>query len=110
MICSQSKLCLLMLSVILIGCAHPVAMVGPAGKSVDASKVVIYYPQRPDCNFETIGYILVEGGYYSLQSLFRRMRLQAASVGADAIYVLFTQRLDIKEYIGSARAIRCLPV
>ena len=44
MICSQSKLCLLMLSVILIGCAHPVAMVGPAGKSVDASKVVIYYP------------------------------------------------------------------
>lgn len=111
MIYSYSKLvCLLILSAMSIGCALPVTVVGPVGKSIDASKAVIYYPQRPDCNFETIGYILVEGGYYSLQSLFRKMRLQAASVGADAIYVLFTQRLDIKEYIGSAKAIRCLPV
>ncbi|MFV2032366.1 MAG: hypothetical protein ACC663_07710 [Gammaproteobacteria bacterium] len=101
---------LLALMTLLAGCARPITVVGPIGKSVDISEVAIYYPQKPDCNFETIGLILVEGGFYSLESLFRKMRKQAASVGADTVYVLHTQRLDIKEYIGSAKAIRCLPV
>ena len=98
---------LLPLTVLLNGCVQPITVIGPVGEPVDSSEVVIYYPQRPECNFETIGYISIGGGYYSLESLFREMRMQAASLGADAIYVLHTQRLDIKEYIGSAKAIRC---
>ncbi|MCH8104123.1 MAG: hypothetical protein IIC58_01255 [Proteobacteria bacterium] len=105
------KLVLLVtLTTLLIGCVLPITVVGPVGARIDSSEVVIYYPQRPDCNFETVGYILIEGGYYSLKSLFGEMRLQAASVGADAVYVLHTLRLDIKEYVGSAKAIRCDPV
>lgn len=105
------KLILLLgLTTLIVGCVQPITMVDAPGKSIDDSEVTIFYPQRPDCNFETIGYILIEGGYYSLQSLLNEMRMQAASVGADAIYVIHTQRLDIKVYIGSAKAIRCLPV
>jgi hypothetical protein len=37
------------------------------------------------------------------------MRQHAARVGASGLYVLQTQQLEIKEYLGTARAIRCLP-
>ena len=102
--------CALILSLVLSACAHPITIIGTAGERVDESQVAIYYPQRPECNFETIGLIFIEGGYYSLQALFSKMRVQASTVGADAIYVLHTQRRGIKEYTGSAKAIKCLPV
>ena len=50
---------------------------------------------------------MVEGGYYSLSALFTKMQLEAAAVGASAIYVTHTKRLAFKEFIGSAKAIRC---
>ena len=103
-------ICTLLLLFLLNACVQPITIVGSVRESVDESQVAIYYTQRPECNFETIGLILIEGGYYSLQALFRKMRVQAATVGADAIYVLHTQRLGIKEYTGSAKAIKCLPV
>lgn len=91
----------------LVGCAHPITLTGLSGPEIDSDSVAIYYPDRPSCNFDTLGIIYIEGGYYSLASLLTKMQSQAAEVGASAVYVLHTQRLDIKEYLGSAKAIRC---
>jgi len=98
-------------AVLLIGltaCAKPIVMVGIASDGIDPNEVRLYYTQRPKCEFETVGYLEVNGGYYSRTSLFAKMQEQAAEVGADGVYVLEARRLDILEYIGTAKAIRCL--
>ncbi len=97
-------------SLLISACAEPVLITGQARSSVDAKDVVIYYIERPRCNFETVAYIQVSGGYFSLQKMLANMRQQAAEVGASGLYVLHTQQLDVKEYLGVAKAIRCRPV
>ncbi len=82
-------------------------MVGEAVNPVEAEEVRLYYRQRPLCEFETIGYLRIEGGHYSMNSLFNKMRQQAAAVGASGLYVTETHRLDTFEYTGVAKAIRC---
>ncbi len=100
---------LIMLLSLLSGCVQPPLMVGKAGPAVSPEQVVVYFPDRPRCNFETLAHIQINGGYLSLESMFRKMRMQAAAIGADGLYVLHTQRMEIREYLGNAKAIRCLP-
>ncbi len=104
------KLILMVSIFALTGCIEPAMIVGQPGASVDPEEVVVYYIDRPRCNFETIAHIRVSGGYLTLDSMFKNMRRQAAMVGASGLYVLHTQQLNIKEYLGTAKAIRCLPV
>ena len=104
------SLILILSSYLVIGCAEPALVIGQPAAIIDSEDVVIYYTERPQCNFETIAYLRVTGGYFSLDSMFRKMRRQAAKVGANGLYVLHTQQLDVKEYLGTAKAIRCLPV
>ena len=98
---------LLSILVLLAGCAHPLTLTGSSEPAINKSSVTIFYPDRPKCNFDTVGIIYIEGGYYSLDRLFEKMQSQAAEVGANGVYVLHTHQLDIKEYVGSAKAIRC---
>lgn len=42
-----------------------------------------------------------------MSSLIEHIRLQAANVGADALYIMQIQRLDIKEFTGVVKAIKC---
>jgi hypothetical protein len=105
---SNSKIiCLLIVGLMITACTPPMVLVGAPEPEIDREIVKVFYPQRPNCNFDTIGYILVEGGFYSLNALIEHMQSQAAEVGATGVYVTQTQRLDIKEYIGVATAIRC---
>ena len=111
----MTKLSIQTFSVILLllnltGCAEPIVMVGEARDPVDPAEVTLYYTQRPQCEFETVGYLEVNSGHYSRASLFAKMQEQAAEVGADGVYTIEARRLNISEYIGTARAIRCLPV
>jgi len=107
----KNSLVLVLLSCLLSpGCAEPPLVIGKPVVSNGNQQVVIYYIDKPSCDFETLAYIRVTGGYFSLQSMFARMQKQAAGVGADGLYVLHTQQLDVKEYLGTAKAIRCLPV
>jgi len=109
MINRYSKLIILSLvSVFVSACAHPVLIVGKTSESIEAEDVQLYYTQKPACDFETVGYLRIEGWSYSLDSLFERMQVQAAEVGANGVYVIETRRLELFEYIGTARAIRCL--
>ena len=92
----------------LTGCAEPIAMVGNARDPVDPAKVRLYYAQKPQCEFETVGYLEVNSGHYSRASLFTKMLEQAAEVGANGVYIIEARRLNISEHVGTARAIRCL--
>lgn len=94
---------------LLAGCMQPALVIGPQRAAIASEDVVIYYADRPHCRFETIAHIQAEGGFFSLQTMFGNMRRQAAEIGASGLYVLQTQRSEMKEYSGSAKAIRCLP-
>lgn len=101
---------LLLSSLLSLGCAEPPLVIGQPAASISKEEVVIYYIDRPPCNFETLAHIRVTGGYFTLESMLGKMQEQAAGVGASGLYVLHTQQLDIKEYLGTAKAIRCLSV
>ena len=103
-------LTLLLSSLLLVGCAEPALVIGQPVAGSDSQRVTIYYIERPSCNFETLAHIRITGGYFSLDSMLAKMQEQAVEVGADGLYVLHTQQLDVKEYLGTAKAIRCLPV
>ena len=96
------------LGCLMSACSVPALVVGQPGVETDIEKVQIHLYERPACNFDTIALIRVEGGYYSLAMMLNAMRRQAAEVGAGGLYVLHTEQLELKEYIGSAKAIRCL--
>ena len=106
----KSTLLTLLLSCqLLSGCVEPALVVGQPGTSLSSEAVRIFYIDRPSCNFETIAHIRVTGGYFSLNSMLSNMRQDAAEVGANGLYVLQTQQLHNKEFLGTAKAIRCLP-
>ena len=94
-------------SFLLSGCLQPPLVVGQPRAAIAPDDVVVYYIDRPACAFETVAWLQVEGGYFSLQSMLTKMRSEAANLGASGLYVLQTQRSDMKEFSGSARAIRC---
>lgn len=101
---------LLLSSLLALGCAEPALVIGQPSASISKDEVVIYYIDRPRCKFETLAHIRVTGGYFTLQSMLGKMQKQAAMVGANGLYVLHTQQLDVKEYLGTAKAIRCLSI
>ena len=100
---------LLIIVAVLGGCAESTLLIGQPGAVIAGEDVVVYYIDRPRCNYETVAHIRVNGNYYSLRSMLDFMRSKAGELGASGLYVLQTQQLDIKDYLGTAKAIRCLP-
>ena len=103
-----SRLSLLIVIAVLLGCIQPPLMLSQPRDALAVEDVMMYYMERPLCNYETMAYLQAEGGYLSLESMFKNMRKQAARIGASGVYVLHTQRSELKDYRGSAKAIRCL--
>ena len=71
-------------------------------------KLPVYYFNRPKCDYEVVGYIEVDGFYYTKELVFQYMADEAHSLKADAVDIDYLQQLDTKEYIGLGKAIRCL--
>ena len=90
------------------GCVEQSLVLGHPGPRLGTEEVDIYYVERPGCNFETVALIRVTGGYVTLGSMIRKMRGEAAEIGATGLYVLETRQLENREFIGTAKAIRCL--
>ena len=90
----------------LAGCAQPPLVTGRPSAAVNPDAVEIFYTRRPTCRFEVVAE-LSASGYVSLASMFARMRRDAATIGANGLYVVHTQQTAMKEFLGSARAIRC---
>lgn len=103
----RSNIYPLMLSLILAGCAQPALVTGRISAALNPDSVAIYYARQPACRFEIVAE-LSASGYVSLASMFDRMRRDAAGLGANALHVVHTQQTEMKEFLGSARAIRCL--
>ena len=101
-------LAILLLMLVGYGCADPALVIGPPRTAIASEDVAVYFIDRPRCDFETLAHIRVQGGYLSLQSMVDKMRKQAAGVGASGGYVLETQQSSMKDFRGSAKAIRCL--
>ncbi len=101
------KTMLLLSSLLLAACMQPPLIVGTSGAAVDPEQVAVFYARRPACRFETVAE-LSASGYFSLRSMFDNLRRDAAALGADAIYVVHTQQTEMKEFLGAAKAIRCL--
>ena len=91
---------------LLTGCMNPSVVIGQPRDSIDSETVQVFYYNYPSCEFETIAHIQVYG-YYSLASMLNNMRREAADLGANGLYLLHTQQLGIKEYLGTAKAIHC---
>ena len=98
---------LLISSLVLAACMQPPVVIGRPGTALDPAEVAIFYTQRPNCRFETVAE-LSASGYWSLQSMFSNLRREAAALGADGVFVVYTQQTEMKEFLGTAKAIRCL--
>ncbi|MDJ0776239.1 MAG: hypothetical protein QNJ85_00150 [Gammaproteobacteria bacterium] len=98
---------LLISSLVLAACVQPPVVIGRPGNALDPNEVSIFYTQRPTCRFETVAE-LSASGYLSLQSMFSNLRRDAAALGADGVFVVYTQQTEMKEFLGTAKAIRCL--
>lgn len=96
-------------ALLICACVEPSIVVGRPGPALASEEVDIYYAERPRCDFETVAHIRVSGGYFTLDAMFRNMRREAAELGAGGLYVLETRLLNTREYVGTAKAIRCLP-
>lgn len=75
--------------------------------SVNKTKIQIYYPNLPSCNYDVLGIIDVKGFYFSKNSLFLNMAEEAEKLNADGVIIGYLQQLDIKEYIAVGEAILC---
>ena len=93
---------------LLSACAAPPLVIGQARAPVSESDVVVYFMDRPRCHFETVALLEINGGYFSLQRMLSKMKTQAAEIGASGLYLTHAQQLDLREYVGTAKAIRCL--
>jgi hypothetical protein len=67
----------------------------------------IYLNRLPDCEFDVLALIQISGGYFSRSSLLQAFRQRAAQVGADALQIIYVQKLGVSEFYGNARALRC---
>ena len=94
---------------LLSGCMQPALVIGPKRAATASEDVIVYYIDRPRCNFETIAIFAPRADSTRSKPWSAIMRRQAADIGASGLYVLQTQRSELKEYRGSAKAIRCLP-
>jgi len=103
-------LILLAMSQLLSGCVETSVIAAQPGASLPSDVVRVYFIERPRCNFETIAHIRVSGGFVTLASMLRSMRKRAAKLGADGLYLRHTQQLNTREFLGTASAIRCLPI
>ena len=88
--------------------SHSVIISGPLYPPLQRSDVVVYLGQAPGCEFEVIAHLEVQGGYLKRDSLITGFRQQAADLGANVVEIIDIQRIGSSEYMGSARALRCI--
>ncbi len=90
-------------------CASDSAIIsGPVYPPLQRSEVAVYLNQPPGCEFAVIAHPQAKGGYLKRDSLITGFRQQAADLGANAVEIIDIQLIGSSEYMGSARALRCI--
>ena len=104
-----AKLLIYMIMLGLLACANNSTLViGPVSDAVKSREVEIYYANNPACEYVVVALMEIPGHHYSRASLIEAFRVKAASLGATAIQISHMQKIGASEYLGSARAIRCV--
>lgn len=83
-------------------------VVGQTSDELNANEVNVYFNEKPDCDIEVVAWLQIPGDYYDRANLIASLRQQAAQLGAPALEITYLQKIAASEYLGSARAIRCL--
>jgi hypothetical protein len=97
------------LALLLVGCGQQSTLVLREAAPVDDTEQFVTYLNRvPACDFEVIAHLHSKGGFTSADGLVEDFRRQAKALGANALSVEYIQRTDVNQYIGNARALRCL--
>ena len=100
-----------MILMLLAACSGTsITITGETGAAVDPDQVAVYYSKLPDCEFEEIAIVQIPGEYFTRAKLIEAFRYRAASIGANAVQVLYVQRIGASEYLGQARALQCANV
>jgi hypothetical protein len=105
----QGRYLLFLLLPVMAACAgNSMIRTGKAGEEVEPDQVRLSFSQREPCAYEVIAHIEITGGYFSRESILQAFRSKAARVGADSVQVHYLQKRDVSEFLGQARAIRCV--
>jgi hypothetical protein len=100
---------LLLVTLTLSACGHQSALILQEAESIeDESRFRLFINRVPDCDFGTIAHLHSRGDYSSGDDLIEDFREEALELGANALSVEFIQRTDLNQYIGNARALRCM--
>lgn len=86
-----------------------VVVSGTVTPEIDPTKVKVYLMDNPPCDVELVADIRIPGDYFSRSSLIDAFKESAAKFGAPIIQVTTIVKLNITEYQGTARALRCIP-
>jgi hypothetical protein len=103
-----ANLWLLSLPLISACVGNSVITTGTLGDEIDAEDVRVYFAYEAACEHEVIGIIEVNGLHFSRESITDRFRAKAAMLGANAVHINYLQKRDVGEFLGQARAIRCV--
>lgn len=105
------KVLILLCSLLMLSAcgSKEVVIVGEKGSAIESEKVVVFYHQKPDCEFSVVAHLKLNGGYFSRQSLIEAFRQKSAELGASRLQITHIQQSSGIEYLGSARALRCDP-
>lgn len=99
-----------MVFLLITGCTGSSVLIsGRVSEAVEPNDVELFYSRRPNCEFDEIAVIQIPGGYFNPANLVKALRARAANLGANAVHILFVQRVGASEYFGQARALRCNP-
>ena len=102
------RLIVLMMPLLSACAGTSVMQTAQPGPAVEPEQVRVSFAMREPCDFEVIGQIEIAGWYFRRESIVEAFREKAAGLGAHAVQIHYLQKRDISEFIGQARAIRCL--
>ena len=74
---------------------------------IDEADVIVYYGNYPSCEYSLIAQMEVSGSYFSKSAILSAFKQKAAALGANGVVVDYLTQSTMKEYSGTAEAIRC---
>ena len=79
----------------------------PSNSALPVEQVEVYLNRLPACEFTVLALLQADGGYPSRAGVIDVFRQQAAALGANAVQVVYLQKIGASEFMGAGRAIRC---
>lgn len=95
----------------LTACAiQDILVVGETMPATDPETIQVYLMDKPDCDFYVIANIQIPGDTHSRASLINSFKNTAARFGATMVQVTSIRKINVSEFMGTARALRCNPI